>query len=92
MCRMFRRNTKTRSQHLRIFFYLKHYCSFLKIISDRGFRNDMKKLSIICSLCEWNGLFKDYEVKQVYFMQTVFTIIKASIGRKEIFLKIVLIK
>ncbi len=63
MCRMFRRNTKKRSQHLRIFFYLKHYCSFLKIMPDRGFRNDMKKLSIVCSICDWNGLFKDYEVK-----------------------------
>jgi hypothetical protein len=30
---------------------------------DRGFRNDMKPLSIQCSLCEGNGLFKDYEVK-----------------------------
>ena len=59
---------------------------------DRGFRNDMKQLSIICSLCEWNGLFKDYEVKQLYFMQTVFTIIKTSIRRNGIFLKIVLIK
>ncbi len=73
-------------------FLFKTLLFFLKITPDRGFRNDMKQLSIICSLCEWNGLFKDYEVKQVYFMQTVFTIIKASIGRKEIFLKIVLIK
>ncbi|CAF3794705.1 unnamed protein product [Rotaria sp. Silwood1] len=28
---------------------------------DRGFRNDMKSLSITCSLCKWNGLYKDYE-------------------------------
>ncbi|CAF4393230.1 unnamed protein product, partial [Rotaria sordida] len=33
------------------------------IMPDRGFRNDMKSLSIICSLCNWNGPFKDYEVK-----------------------------
>ncbi len=92
MCRMFRRNTKTRSQHLRILFCLKHYCSFLKIMPDRGFRNDMKKLSIVCSICEWNGLFKDYEVNQLYFTQTVFIVIKTSIGKNGIFLKIVLIK
>jgi hypothetical protein len=59
---------------------------------DRGFRNDMKKLSIVCSICEWNGLFKDYEVNQLYFTQTVFIVIKTSIGKNGIFLKIVLIK
>ncbi|CAF1336428.1 unnamed protein product, partial [Rotaria sordida] len=32
-----------------------------EIMPDRGFRNDMKSLSIICSLCNWNGPFKDYE-------------------------------
>ncbi|UJR26899.1 hypothetical protein I4U23_008209 [Adineta vaga] len=32
-----------------------------EIMPDRGFRNDMKTLPIVCSLCEWNGLFKDYE-------------------------------
>ncbi|CAF3244377.1 unnamed protein product, partial [Rotaria sp. Silwood2] len=30
-------------------------------MTDRGFRNDMKSLLITCSLCQWNGLFKDYE-------------------------------
>ena len=30
---------------------------------DRGFRNDMKVLSIICSICDTNLLFKDYEVR-----------------------------
>ncbi|CAF3084046.1 unnamed protein product [Rotaria sp. Silwood2] len=32
-----------------------------EIMPDRGFRNDMKSLSITCSLCLWNGSFKDYE-------------------------------
>ncbi|CAF3903139.1 unnamed protein product [Rotaria sordida] len=32
-----------------------------EIMPDQGFRNDMKSLSIICSLCPWNGLFNDYE-------------------------------
>ncbi|CAF3471715.1 unnamed protein product, partial [Rotaria sp. Silwood2] len=36
------------------------------VIPDRGFRNDMKSLSISCSLCLWNGLYKDYEVKYPY--------------------------
>ena len=43
--------------------YLRYNSLSLKIMPDRGFRNDMKQLSIICSLCEWNGLFKDYEVR-----------------------------
>ncbi|CAF3381416.1 unnamed protein product [Rotaria sp. Silwood2] len=33
-----------------------------EIMPDRGFRNDMKSLSITCSLCLWNGSFKDYEI------------------------------
>ncbi|CAF2173755.1 unnamed protein product [Rotaria magnacalcarata] len=28
---------------------------------DKGFKNDMKTLPIICSFCPWNDLFKDYE-------------------------------
>ncbi|CAF5006544.1 unnamed protein product, partial [Rotaria sp. Silwood1] len=32
-----------------------------ELMPDRGFRNDMKSLSITCSLCKWNGLYKDYE-------------------------------
>ncbi|CAF3499751.1 unnamed protein product [Rotaria socialis] len=32
-----------------------------EIMPDRGFKNDMKALLIICSFCLWNGLFKDYE-------------------------------
>ncbi|CAF0859757.1 unnamed protein product [Adineta ricciae] len=28
---------------------------------DRGFRNDMKTLKIVCAQCDWNGSFKDYE-------------------------------
>ncbi|CAF0859721.1 unnamed protein product [Adineta ricciae] len=28
---------------------------------DRGFRNDMKTLKIVCAQCDWNGPFKDYE-------------------------------
>ncbi|CAF1347485.1 unnamed protein product [Rotaria sp. Silwood1] len=28
---------------------------------DQSFINGMKSLSITCSLCLWNGLFKDYE-------------------------------
>jgi len=59
---------------------------------DRGFRNDMKPLPIVCSLCEWNGLFTDYEVKQLYFMQIVFIVIETSITTNRIFLENVLIK
>ncbi|CAF1501100.1 unnamed protein product [Rotaria sordida] len=32
-----------------------------RIILDRGCQLDMKKLNIICSLCDWNGIFKDYQ-------------------------------
>jgi hypothetical protein len=85
MCRMSRRNTKKRSQHLQILFYLKHNSLFLKIMPDRGFRNDMKLISLICSICEWNGLFKDYEVKQLYSMQIVFIVIETSIRINRIF-------
>ncbi|CAF1384427.1 unnamed protein product [Adineta ricciae] len=28
---------------------------------DRGFRNDMKTLKIVCAQCDWHGSFKDYE-------------------------------
>ncbi|CAF1121154.1 unnamed protein product [Rotaria sordida] len=34
-----------------------------EIILDRGLRNDMKSLPITCSLCSWNGLYKDYDVR-----------------------------
>jgi len=33
-----------------------------EIMPDRGFRNDMKLLLIICSLCSWSGLFQEYEI------------------------------
>ncbi|CAM4888294.1 unnamed protein product [Rotaria socialis] len=32
-----------------------------EIMPDRGFKNDMKALLIICSFCLRNGLFKDYD-------------------------------
>ncbi|CAF4431015.1 unnamed protein product, partial [Rotaria magnacalcarata] len=35
---------------------------------DRGIQNDMEKLSINCYACRWSGLFKNYEVIQVNFI------------------------
>ncbi|CAF4687999.1 unnamed protein product [Rotaria sp. Silwood2] len=32
-----------------------------KIILDRGFKNDMKLLSIDCSFCQWTGLLNNYQ-------------------------------
>ncbi|UJR20385.1 hypothetical protein I4U23_023516 [Adineta vaga] len=32
-----------------------------KLKLDRGCINDMQKLSIVCSLCDWNGLFKNFQ-------------------------------
>ncbi|CAF4136776.1 unnamed protein product, partial [Rotaria sp. Silwood2] len=32
-----------------------------RIILDRGCQLDMEKLNIICSLCDWSGIFKDYQ-------------------------------
>ncbi|CAF4846191.1 unnamed protein product [Rotaria sp. Silwood1] len=32
-----------------------------EIIPDRGCQLDMEKLNIICSLCDWNGMFKNYQ-------------------------------
>ncbi len=52
---------------------------------DRGFRNDMKQLSVQCKLCEWVGLFKDYEVKQSYFKQIVFITVGKTSRYKRIF-------
>jgi hypothetical protein len=52
---------------------------------DRGFRNDMKQLSVQCKLCEWDGLFKDYEVKQSYFQQIVFITLGKTSRYKRIF-------
>lgn len=43
---------------------------------DRGFRNDIKVLQIICLFCEWNGSFEEYEVKQSYFMKVFIVIIR----------------
>ncbi len=34
---------------------------------DRGMKNDMEVLNINCSSCPWNGLFKNYQVIQIYF-------------------------
>jgi hypothetical protein len=34
--------------------------------SDRGFRNDMQTLSIICALCHWNDILKNYQVKFIF--------------------------
>ncbi|CAF2958138.1 unnamed protein product, partial [Rotaria sp. Silwood2] len=43
-----------------------------EIMPDRGFRNDMKSLLITCSLCRWNGLFKEYEFKIKGFIYFLF--------------------
>ncbi|CAF4871545.1 unnamed protein product [Rotaria sp. Silwood1] len=32
-----------------------------KILIDRGFKNDMKSLSISCSVCEWTGILNNYQ-------------------------------
>ncbi|CAF0926718.1 unnamed protein product [Rotaria sordida] len=32
-----------------------------EVLLDRGFKNDMQTLAITCSLCDWNGLLKEYE-------------------------------
>jgi hypothetical protein len=39
---------------------------------DRDISNDTKILSIICSLCDWTSLLKDYEVKLSYFDEFFF--------------------
>ncbi len=52
---------------------------------DRGFRNDMKVLPIKCSLCEWNGLFKDYEVKY-YILYKLFLIQSKNLLKQAEFL------
>ena len=30
-------------------------------MSDKGCEKDMENLVIICSLCEWRGIFKNYQ-------------------------------
>ncbi len=42
------------------------------MILDRGCQHDMEKLNIICSLCEWNGIFKHY---QVFFIKFFYDLI-----------------
>ncbi|CAF1083017.1 unnamed protein product [Rotaria sordida] len=32
-----------------------------KLIIDRGFKNDMQSLSIVCSLCSWTDILKNYQ-------------------------------
>ncbi|CAF1215672.1 unnamed protein product [Rotaria sordida] len=32
-----------------------------KIILDKGCQHDMEKLNIMCSLCEWSDIFKNYQ-------------------------------
>ncbi|CAF3482644.1 unnamed protein product [Rotaria sp. Silwood1] len=32
-----------------------------KLLIDRGFKNDMQSLSIICSFCSWTGILKTYQ-------------------------------
>ncbi len=34
---------------------------------DGGMNNDIEVLNISCSFCQWNGLFKNYQVVQIYF-------------------------
>ncbi|CAF0859739.1 unnamed protein product [Adineta ricciae] len=31
-----------------------------QIAPDRGFNNDMQSLPLLCSLCQWNGVLRDY--------------------------------
>ena len=31
-------------------------------MSDQGFQEDMNQIQIQCSMCDWNGQFKDYAV------------------------------
>jgi hypothetical protein len=37
------------------------------VIVDKGCQHDMQKLDISCSLCEWKGIFKDYQVCLIQF-------------------------
>jgi hypothetical protein len=78
-----KKHQKTKLAFANYFLFKKSFL-FLKIMPDRGFRNDMKQLSIVCSLCEWNGLFKDYEVQQSYFIRVVFFAIGVSITTNRI--------
>jgi hypothetical protein len=36
------------------------------LILDRGFKNDIQTLSIICSLCDWTGTLKNYQVSYAF--------------------------
>jgi hypothetical protein len=38
-----------------------------KLNFDRGFKNDMQTLQIICSLCNWIGVLKIYQVNSFLF-------------------------
>ncbi|CAF1516364.1 unnamed protein product [Rotaria sp. Silwood1] len=42
-----------------------------KIKIDQGFRDIMKSLSIPCLLCQWNGLYTDYEEHLKSFHQNL---------------------
>lgn len=39
---------------------------------DRGCEHDMEKLDIYCSLCEWYGVFKNYQVLLIRFSRIGF--------------------
>ena len=34
----------------------------LQVFVDRGFKNDMQELPIVCALCDWSDILRNYEV------------------------------
>jgi hypothetical protein len=34
----------------------------LKVMPDNDYRLDMEELKITCSFCDWNDVFKDYQL------------------------------
>ena len=32
---------------------------------DRGFQSDMNQIQIPCTMCDWSGKFKDYDVNHL---------------------------
>jgi hypothetical protein len=42
-----------------------------QVMLDRGFKNDMQSLPIICSLCNWTGLLENYQVISFYLISSL---------------------
>ena len=72
---MHRRTKRVSCVHYQLIFFLLFFSSDVilcskcgekvirkNLILDRGFKNDMRKLSITCSFCDWTGILKNYQV------------------------------